>query len=793
MRQTHELPRFLDDSVPVALVTALLAARLDGQSLLMRCALSRYEPTLHNYYGTLTETTFAPPQPSGEATVRLEFCGDATLRLRFGPGETVSEHPSPMLVGAPDAPVALELEEDDATLTVRSATLRVVVTREPWQLAVYDNTGELIWRSSPVDIDCLRRPAQQWNPPEQRWIFLHRYAYPLGFADHGGRRQAFASFDLRHDERIYGFGESFGRLDKRGTQQRLWLQEAFSNASPASYKQAPFFMSTRGYGMFVHTANAVAFNMGSLEHTTASVLVDQTTELDLYLIYGPSLREILPRYTALTGAPAVPPRWSFGLWMGRITYRSQGEVEAVARALRAHAIPCDVIHIDTGWFAREWVCDLEFGAENFPDPAAMLARLRDQGFRVCLWQWPNLVLSSPMFAEALEQGYLARRANGKPYLFPGFEEDAGIIDYSNPAAVAWVQAKLQRLFALGVAAIKADFGEGAPPDARYAGADSAAMHNLYPLLYNQALFEASERALGRGEALIWARSAWAGSQRYPLHWSGDGVARFEDLACVLRAALGFGLSGFPFYSHDIGGFSGVPSPALYVRWAQLGLFSSHARAHGTPPREPWAYGDAAETIVRNYVNLRYRLLPYIFSEALGCGETSLPMLRALILEFQEDRNAHQIEDQYMFGGSIMVAPILDEREQRAVYLPQGDWVEYWSKELLSGGRWLDVQAPLDRLPLFVRAGAILPLGPLAQTTAACTLDPLTVEIYAPSASGRYVVHPGREDAVRIAYQRNGEQLHVSVDGAPGQVELIVYGSRSDVTLTINGQPARAER
>jgi len=775
MRQTHELPTFLGETVPVELVAALLEAGLDGNSLLMRCALQRYEPTLHNYYGTLVETTFAPPRPGGEATVRLDFCTASILRLRFSPAAELPEQPTPLLVGRFDSPVALHVEEQDGLLSVSSAALRVVVTPEPWQLAIYDRAGSLLWRSSPVDIAALRRPATQWNPPEQRWIFLHRYAYPLGFADHGDRRQVFASFELRHDEHIYGFGESFGPLDKRGGLQRLWLQEAFSNASPASYKQVPFFMSTRGYGMFVNTANALAVRVGELEHSMASLIVDRTCDLDCFLIAGPTLKEILPRYTAITGVPGLPPLWSFGLWMGRITYSSQQEVEQVARDLREHTIPCDVIHIDTGWFAREWVCDLEFGQRSFPDPAGMLARLREQGFRVCLWQWPNLVLSSPMFAEALAKGFLVRRANGMPYLLPGFEEDAGMIDYSNPAALAWVQEKFQALFRLGVAAIKADFGEGAPPDALYHGVDSAAMHNLFPLLYNQAVFEASEQFFGAGQAVIWARSAWAGSQRYPLHWSGDGVARYEDLACVLRGALSFGLSGFPFYSHDIGGFSGLPDPALYVRWAQLGLFSSHARAHGAPPREPWAYGAEAEAIFRRYDELRYQLLPYIYSEAVECCATSLPMLRALVLEFQDDPTTHVIDDQYLFGRSLLVAPILDERDWRLVYLPVGEWVDYWSKTSLVGGRWMRVDAPLDVLPLYVRAGAVLPYGPPRQHTGERPGELAALEIYAPAASGGYLVRSEDGADRAVTYRRAGPDMLLSVDGPVGPLELRVYG------------------
>ncbi|MEO0563409.1 MAG: glycoside hydrolase family 31 protein, partial [Chloroflexota bacterium] len=550
-------------------------------------------------------------------------------------------------------------------------------------------------------------------------------------------------------------------------------QEGFSNASPATYKRTPFFMSSRGYGIYFNTANAVRCRVGDLEHTAFSVIVDDTNLTDFYFMYGPTLKEILPRYTAITGKPAVPPKWTFGLWMARISYNRQVQVETVAREMREHRIPCDVMHIDTDWYENDWECDLEFGASKFPDPSGMTATLAEQGFRVSLWQWPNMTVTSSMFTEGYENGYLAKQPNGKPYIFPGFEVDAAYIDYSNPEAVAWVQAKFRKLFDQGIAVIKVDFGEGASPDAVYDSVPSEQMHSLYPLLYNKAIWDVTEEYFGEGNAAVWARSAWAGSQRYPIHWSGDGVARYEDLACVLRAALSFGLSGFPFYSHDIGGFSGISSPELYARWAQFGLFSSHSRAHGMPPREPWAYGEETERIFRQYTELRYRLLPYIYSEAMRCGETSLPMLRALVLEYQDDPNTYTLDDQYLFGPSLLIAPILDESNKRRVYLPDGTWTDYWTKEAVHGGRWVNVEAPVDVMPMWVREGAVLPYGPLIQHTGERPLDELRIEIYQPGAEGSFVIHDEQE--ITIQYRYDGDETLV-VDVDHPNTEIVVYGA-----------------
>jgi len=776
MTYTHEIPTFLPESLPVELIASLEDIQQRGISILLSCRASRYKPEMHNFYGTNCEVTFQAAEPGAAMAVRLDFCTPEIMRVRCCPGNDVAEHNTPMVIGKFDQPVAVQMQQDEQRITLETSALRVVILREPWQMLVYDHEGRQVWATRPVDIEPLRRPAVQWNPAQERWLFLHRYAYPCGV--HSGDRQvSFASFDLHYDEHIYGLGEDFGRLDKRNIQRHLWLQEGFGNASPAAYKQTPFYMSSRGYGLFVNTSNAAHFNVGSLDHTALSVIVEDTNLLDFYLIYGPTFKDILPRYTAITGAPAVPPLWSFGLWMGRITYNSQQQVEQVAKELREHRIPCDVIHIDTGWYETEWVCDLEFSSQRFPDPKAMLGRLRQQGFRVCLWQLPNLVIESSLFLDAAEKGYLARRPYGKPYLFSGFLNDAGIIDYSNPEAVAWIKAKFTQLFESGVSVIKADFGEGAPPAALYHDTPGEAMHNLFPLLYNQAVFEATEAYHGKGQALIWGRSAWAGSQRYPVHWSGDGIARYEDLACVLRSALSFGLSGFPFYSHDVGGFSGLPSPDLYARWIQLGVFSSHVRCHGQPPREPWEYGEQTETIFRKYLELRYRLLPYIYSEALECGRTSLPMLRSLALEYQNDPTTYHIEDQYLFGGSLLVAPILDETGRRKVYLPAGGWIDYWNKTLLHGPAWIEVVAPLDILPLYVKAGALIPYGPAMQYVGEKSCDPLTLELYAPVGEGGYIVQDDELGEIPIRYQQDGERLVIHTARTLGEIQINLYGQQ----------------
>ena len=781
MTKTFEVPRFFDDkrleqALPVDFITNLVGYEHQGNAVTLVCESLKYDPKIYNFYGTKCEVTFDAGKAAERFMVRLDFCTPEIMRIRACQGDQVPDNQTPMVVNQFDGEeINLSFHETETSLIITTDAIKVHVIREPWQIVVTDLDGKRVWATKPVDIEALRRPEEQWNPPQERWLFLHRYAYPMGLQK-ADQTRAFASFDLAYDEHIYGLGEDFGRLDKRNIDRDLWIEEGFGNASPASYKQVPFYLSTKGYGLFANTSNAVTYRIGSLEHTSLSIIVHDSDLLDFYFIYGPELRDVLPRYTTITGKPGLPAFWSFGLWMGRITYNSQEQVEEVAQALRDHRIPCDVIHIDTGWYEEEWVCDLSFCSFRFEDPEGMLKKLHGQGFKISLWQLPLLVIESSLFWEAADKGFLVKRPNGKVYLSSGFLSDAGLIDYSNPEAVAWIKEKLKVLFEIGVDAIKVDFGEGAPADGVYAGMPSEAMHNLFPLLYNQAVFEATEAYYGKDNAVIWARSGWAGSQRYPVHWSGDGIGRFEDLACVLRSALSIGLSGFPFYSHDVGGFSGLPSPDLYARWIQLGAFSSHVRCHGQPPREPWEYGQETEDIFRKYMELRYRLLPYIYTEAQESVRTSLPMLRPLVLDYQDDVTASLIEDQYLFGRNLLVAPILDETGKRKVYLPQGIWIDYWDKTEIQGSCWVDVNAPLDTLPLFVKAGAILPYGPVKQFTTEKACDPLTLEIYPIKEEKiEYIIQDPDLGAIPVSYNFEDGKVVVNTEKVTGEIQIVLFG------------------
>lgn len=640
-------------------------------------------------YGTVVEAPRSAPAAGAAGwRVAVTHLHPQASRVRVGP--PVADRPSLFLD------------------TGRQAdTGPVVVSHEPFAITV---PGRRI-RSRSFRQPALDRAAGAWPAHEQVWQVLHRFGYPVGATEAGpdGRSTWFATFELDHDEELFGCGEDFGPLTKRGTTQRLWMEEAFTNTSPARYHPVPFLWSTAGWGLIVHTTTAVRLEVASLDHSALSVVVDDAPELDLVLLTGDSPAELLDVYSEVTGRPRRPPSWTFGSWQGRISYASQDEVLATARELRERRLPCDVIHIDTNWFEHDWACDYRFAPSRFPDPAGMLRQLRADGFRVSLWQWPNALVGTETFTDGAREGWLVGGDDGGPYTQPGFVGPAGAIDWSHPGAREWIAERLRPLLEMGVAAIKSDFGEGAPLTGRYHGIDRREAHNAYPLLYNDAIAAAMAAVLPEDEWVLWSRSGWAGSQRFPIHWSGDGMARWQDLACVLRSMLSIGLSGVPFYAHDIGGFSGVPEPALFVRWTQLGAMSSHLRFHGFPPREPWAFGEQAEDIVRRWLDLRYRLLPYLWRTADAAAATGLPMCRAMVLAAPDDPTCRRLDDQYLLGDHLLCAPMLDDRDERRVYLPDDGWLDWWDDSPMPAG-WHTVHAPLDRAPLFRRAGVDLGLA-----------------------------------------------------------------------------------
>lgn len=537
-------------------------------------------------------------------------------------------------------------------------------------------------------------------------------AFPLVLIEKNGSpdRCAFALY-AHPDACFYGTGERFSKMDLSGHTFQLRNQDGQGVNNRRTYKNIPFYLSSEQYGLFLHTTSFAKFSLADHSTRSAQVLVEEPS-LDFFLIGGDRPEEILYGYRCLTGFPSMPPLWSFGVWMSRMTYFSEEEVNEVCDALRAGDFPCDVIHLDTGWFETDWLCEWKFNKERFADPAKFIANLKNNGFRVSLWQLPYIAFNAEQYQEAKENQYISqseRKISGASNF--SVQDYAGTIDFTYDRATDWYENNLLRpLLEMGIDCIKTDFGEDIHLDAEYHGMKPAQLHNLYPLLYQKAAYEITKQV--RGEGIVWARAGWAGCQRYPLHWGGDSACSWDGLAGSLKGGLHLGLSGFAFWSHDVPGFHGVPDfmnsvipDDLYVRWTQFGVFSSHIRYHGSSKREPWHFPEVAD-IVRDWWKLRYRLIPYILVESEKCVRTGMPLLRALIFHHPEDKTCRHIDDEYYFGDSFLVAPVMNPSGIRDIYLPEGAWVHFFTKEKYAGNRWLrNVETPLDQMPVFVKKGA----------------------------------------------------------------------------------------
>lgn len=516
---------------------------------------------------------------------------------------------------------------------------------------------------------------------------------------------------LSPNERIYGCGESFTSLNKVGQKVQLSVVDPQGPETDGMYKPVPFYFSNRGYGIFMHTSAPTTADFGA-SYIGAQRLFMGDETMDFFIFFG-TPKEVLNAYTDVTGKSPMLPLWTFGTWMSRITYFSQKEGLDVARQLRANKIPADVIHFDTGWFGVDWQCDYEFAKERFSDPEAMLRSLKKDGFHTCLWQLPYFTPKNRYFRELVDGGLSVHNGNGTLNY-----EDA-VLDLSNPKTVAWYQSKIAHLIKQGVSVIKCDFGEAAPYDGLYAsGKTGFYEHNLYPLRYNKALWEAVRDNSADHEGVIWARSAWAGSQRYPLHWGGDAAT--NEIGSVgmlgdLRGGLSFGLSGFSFWSHDMGGFVTQSPDDLYRRWLPFGFLSSHTRAHGAPPTEPWLISESFTKAFRQSAEMKYRLMPYVYAQAKDCSERGLPMVRALLVEYPDDPGAWLVEDEYMFGSQMLVAPLLESGKSRTVYLPRGKWIDYQSGKVYEGGYQTIAVGEIPCV-ILVRDGSLIPHAPLVQHT-----------------------------------------------------------------------------
>ena len=533
---------------------------------------------------------------------------------------------------------------------------------------------------------------------------------PLGRLQREGRHSTVLSLERHAGESFYGFGEQFTDLDKRNQVIDIRNIDPANTLSAGSYVGIPFYLSTRGYGLLLASAKNSRFDMGS--RTTAAVSVEiDGPDMDLYVLAG-TMKEALAKYFDLTGRPSLTPPWSFGLWMSSLpTYTSAQGVLDAADSFRVRGFPCDLLHVDPVWMGQKTlVCDFRPGPA-FPDLGGLCESLRTRGFKLSLWVAPYVPVGSPLHDEGLEKGYFVKDRDGAVLVNEGamnfWSVPFSYVDFTYPAAAEWYRSCIRELLSQGVDVIKNDLGELGPDEALYHdGTEGPEGHNRYCQLYATATYEASRDVHGE-DAMIWSRSGFIGAATTPCHWAGDVQADFEHMRGQLRAVLGAGMGGFVFFSHDTGGFTGKPTPELYARWFQMGSFTSHMRAHGCFPHEPWHYGDRVLRVCLDYIRLRYALLPTLYSAAARCCDEGRPLAAALVLENQKDPAVRDIDDEYLFADSLLVSPVFGGDTRRTVYLPHGGWFDLHTGAYFEGGVRITIDCPLEVMPLFVKEDAML--------------------------------------------------------------------------------------
>lgn len=518
--------------------------------------------------------------------------------------------------------------------------------------------------------------------------------------------------DLGVGETVYGLGERFTALVKNGQTVETWNRDG-GTSTEQSYKNIPFYLTNRGYGVLVNHPECVSFEVGSEKVSKVQFSVEGEY-LEYFVIDGPTPKKVLDRYTRLTGRPALPPAWSFGLWLTTsfTTNYDEATVNSFIDGMAERQLPLHVFHFDCFWMkAFQW-CDFEWDPQTFPDPQGMLQRLKARGLKICVWINPYIGQKSPLFHEGKEKGYLLKRPDGRVWQWDKWQAGMGIVDFTNPQACEWYAGHLKRLVDMGVDCFKTDFGERIPTDVVWHdGCDPQKMHNHYAFVYNKLVYETLQDKLGESEAVLFARSASVGAQQFPVHWGGDCYATYESMAESLRGGLSIGLSGFGFWSHDIGGFENTAPAHIYKRWCAFGLLSSHSRLHGSKSyRVPWVYDDEACDVVRQFTQLKCRLMPYLYPASSQAASHGTPVMRAMMLEFPEDPACDYLDRQYMLGDDLLVAPVFSEEGDVDFYLPQGRWTHLLNNEVAEGSRWHRQQHGFDSLPLYVRPNTLLALG-----------------------------------------------------------------------------------
>ncbi|MVX63015.1 alpha-xylosidase [Clostridium chromiireducens] len=586
------------------------------------------------------------------------------------------------------------IEDNEKEIIFKSGNVKAVINKEVFEINFYKGDKKLT-SSKP-------RGLAYVNTEEER-VFMKVPEDGVFMKE---------ELHLSVGELVYGLGEKFTPLVKNGQSIDIWNEDG-GTSTEQSYKSIPFYMTNKGYGVFVNHPEKVSFEVGS--EKVAKVQFSVPGEcLDYFIIGGESMKEVVENYTTLTGKPALPPAWSFGLWLTTsfTTNYDEETVNSFVDGMADRDLPLRVFHFDCFWMKDFNWCNFEWDSRVFPDPKGMLTRLKKKGLKICVWINPYIAQESKLFDEGMEHGYLIKKPNGDVWQWDLWQPAMGIVDFTNPDACKWYSSKLKELIDMGVDCFKTDFGERIPTEVAYFdGSDPYKMHNYYTQMYNKVVFETLKENLGDDEAAVFARSATAGGQQFPVHWGGDCEANYESMAESLRGGLSLCLSGFGFWSHDIGGFESTATADVYKRWVAFGLLSSHSRLHGSSSyRVPWLYDEEACDVVRFFTKLKCSIMPYLYNVANNAAQKGIPVMRAMVLEFQNDLACNYLDKQYMLGDSILVAPIFNEEGEANYYLPEGTWTNFISGKKYEGGRWIKEIHDYSSVPMMIKENSLIAVG-----------------------------------------------------------------------------------
>ena len=744
------------------------------------------------YYTKITDTEVtlcAPTHPIGH---RGDTLGGINLNIRISsPMPDIlriqADHHMGRLERTPsfelklDAPQKLQVEETKETITITSGSLSLVITKNPWSMT-YNSGGKVLTESRGRD------------------LALMKTAYKGDFYEvDGDLEDTYMREQLGIDvgELLYGTGERFTPFVKNGQSVEIYNEDGGTSTEQA-YKNIPFFLSNKGYGVLVNHPERVSMEFGT-ENVTKTSFCVKGGSLDYFFFNGPTMKDVLTRYTDLSGKPALPAPWTFGLWLSTsfTTDYDEATVMSFIDGMLNRGIPLRTFHFDCFWMKAFHWSDFIWDEKVFPDPTGMLTRIKAKGLNICVWINPYIGQESVLFAEGKENGYFIKRPNGDVWQWDMWQPGMALVDFTNPEACRWYQDKLEALLDMGVDCFKTDFGERIPVNCVYHdGSDPDKMHNFYTYLYNKTVYDLLERKRGKGEAVLFARSATVGGQKFPVHWGGDCWSDYVSMEESLRGGLSLLMSGFGFWAHDIGGFEHTSTADVYKRWVAFGLLSSHSRLHGSQSyRVPWLYDEEAVDVVRTFTRLKASLMPYLYKTSVDTSRSGVPTMRSMVLEFTRDRNCWYLDKQYMLGDNLLVAPIFNDESVGSFYLPQGTWTDFFTGEEMTGGVWTEKTYDYLHLPLMVRENSIVALGSCDDKPDYDYADGVELRVYALADNQECstVVYDMQQKAdLQVNITKSADTITIKAENAGGKpytVRLVNVqaASASGAAMTVDGK------